>query len=98
MLQVRLGGLDEVPFVLGEGGERLVLVLGWPKNLAQLVRQLAKHGFAISILSPERMDDASEAKIEAVALMACVTSHMRRDFLEDTRVARVVAVLLRKHV
>ena len=28
MLQVRLGGLNEVPFVLGEGGERLVLVEG----------------------------------------------------------------------
>ena len=33
MLQVRLGGLDEVPFVLGEGGERLVLVEGVERSL-----------------------------------------------------------------
>ena len=40
-----------------------VLVLGWPRNLAQLVRQLGKHGFAISILAPDSADAATEKKV-----------------------------------
>ena len=50
MLQVRLGGLDEVPFVLGEGGERLVLVEGVEREVVvATARDLVESGFGSSV-------------------------------------------------
>ena len=50
LLQVRLGGLDEVPFVLGEGGERLVLVEGVEREVVvATARDLVESGFGSSV-------------------------------------------------
>jgi len=61
-------------------GEASVMVA-----LAEVEQAEHRHEEALKILA-DALDIArssSEAKIEAVALMACVTSHMRRDFLEE---------------
>ena len=47
---MRLGGLDEVPFVLGEGGERLVLVEGVEREVVvATARDLVESGFGSSV-------------------------------------------------
>ena len=63
-----------------KGTERVVLVLGFPKNLAHLVRQLSKHGFAIIVLSPELSEPATEEKL---AKMPGVRRELGSPFVRD---------------
>ena len=63
-----------------KGIERLVLVLGFPKNLAHLVRQLSKHGFSIVVLSPELSEPQTESKL---AKMPGVRREVGSPFVRD---------------
>ena len=63
-----------------KGTERLVLVLGFPGNLANLVRQLSEHGFTIMVLSPELAKPHTEAKL---AKMTGVHRQVGSPFVRD---------------